>query len=181
MCVDTQNYTCCCCSLTTATYILGVLRLIATIAYAGQDYWASFACQLIITIMFIMVFINPNDARTRKILFYGVSVCQAISICVSIILFLVLLFTDNWINDACRWNLGDDNLVTADELRSYQNCKEYAKSGLIVGFIWVFSVQLLLMFMVWQVLYYGWKEQEEKFKDDHYGQKTSIVEGTPVV
>ena len=172
MCVNTTNYTCCCCSLTTATYIFGVLQLIATIAYAGQDYWASFACQLVITLMFIMVFINPNDARTRKILFYGVSVGQAISICVSLILFLVLLFTDNWIEDACNWNQ-----------TSYYMCEEAAKWGLVVGFIWVFSVQLLLMFMVWQVLYYGWKEQEEKSQDqdDNYGAKTSVDEGTPVV
>ena len=122
--------------------------------------------------MFIMVFINPNDARTRKILFYGVSVGQAISICVSLILFLVLLFTDGWIEDACNWNQ-----------TSYYMCEETAKWGLVVGFIWVFSVQLLLMFMVWQVLYYGWKEQEEKSQDqdDNYGAKTSVVEGTPVV
>ena len=101
MCVDTENYTCCCCSLTTATYVLGLLQLFGTISFASQDYWSSFACQLIITLLFIMVFINPHDPRTRKILFYGVSIGQAVSICVTIAIFLFLLFTDDWIDDAC--------------------------------------------------------------------------------
>ena len=96
--VDTKNYKCCCCSLTTATYCLGAFQLIATACFAAVENWISFGFQLVISLMFITVFVNPNEARTRKILFYAVSIGQLVNIIVSIATFLYYLFTDEWID-----------------------------------------------------------------------------------
>ena len=169
MCVNKDNYTCCCCSLTTATYILGILQLLGTIAYASTSQWPSFTCQLICTLCFIMVFVNPNDSRTRKILFYCVSIGQLISILTTLAVFLYLLFTDDWIDDACKY--------PNQTLAQYNTCVDWAKSGLIVGFCWVMAIMLLFQFMIWQVLYYGWKEQEEKDKENYQGQKGGVYDG----
>eukprot|EP00354_Favella_ehrenbergii_P008280 CAMPEP_0170467360 /NCGR_PEP_ID=MMETSP0123-20130129/10969_1 /TAXON_ID=182087 /ORGANISM="Favella ehrenbergii, Strain Fehren 1" /LENGTH=126 /DNA_ID=CAMNT_0010733709 /DNA_START=135 /DNA_END=515 /DNA_ORIENTATION=- len=119
--------------------------------------------QLIISMLFIMVFVNPYDARTRKMLFYSVSIGQLISIVTYIAIFLYLLFTDDWIKDACH---------STSSYVQQQNCLDFAKTGLIISFCWGMAIMLLFIFMIWQVLFFGWKEQEEKAENGGAG-KTS--------
>ena len=48
------------------------------------------------------------------------------------------------------------------------NCAEVAKYGLIMGYCIYMAFFLLISFLVWQVLFYGWKEQEHKLGDSHH-------------
>ena len=103
MCVDKHHYKCCCCcSLTCATLILGLLYLIGCIADAVAGLWLTFAIQLVMSLLFIMVLVKPHDVTIRKILYYVVMIMTVINFVALIIVFIYFLATDDWIYDACK-------------------------------------------------------------------------------
>ena len=148
MCVDKHHYKCCgSCSLTTATLILGALYLLGTIAYAVTQQWVSFSISLILTLLFVMVLVKPGDIGVRKLIFYLVTIGQIIGTVALILVFIILMATDDWVKDACdKWDV--------------DNCYDDAKKWIIISFIIALILDLLLCFCVAQILYYGWKEQE---------------------
>mmetsp|Transcript_11525 Transcript_11525/g.15566 ORF Transcript_11525/g.15566 Transcript_11525/m.15566 type:complete len:131 (+) Transcript_11525:194-586(+) len=87
--------------------------------------------------------VKPNEISVRKLIFYLVSIMQFVGTVALVIVFIVMLTTDGWIEDACKKDSCDS-----------------AKTWLVVGFIATFIIDLLLCFCVLQILYYGWKEQE---------------------
>ena len=152
MCVDKHHYKCCgCLSLTTATLILGALYLCGTIYYAVINEWASFAISLVISLLYVMVLVKPGDANIRKLLFYMVSFLSVVGLLTLIIVFIVYLANDNWY-DACR-----NEYYWSD----YQDCLDNAKTWMIISFIVAICLDLALVFCTLQILYFGWKEQEE--------------------
>ena len=152
MCVDTNQYKCCnCCSLTTATLVLGALYLLSCIGNAVSSMWLGFAISLIISLLFVMVLVKPNAVYIRKLLFYLVSVMSAIQFLGVIIVFIYLLATDDWIEDAC--------LDGTSNLSDYNDCLDYAKTYMVITFIFLLIIYALLVFCTVQILYYGWKEQ----------------------
>ena len=103
MYIGRNHYKCCgCCSMTTATLILGALYLIGCIFDAIAGMWLGFAIQLIMSLLFIMVLVKPHDVTIRKILYYLVMAMIAINFVGLIIVFIFFLVTDDWILNACH-------------------------------------------------------------------------------
>ena len=152
MCVDKHHYKCCgCLSLTTATLILGALYLCGTIYYIVVGEWASFAVSLVISLLFILVLVKPHDANIRKILFYLISFLSIIGLLVLIIVFIVYLANDRWIDYCYDEYIGHDRA----------DCLDNARTWMIISFIIAICLDLALVFCTLQILYFGWKEQEE--------------------
>ena len=156
MCVNTHTLKCCCgsCSLTTATIVLGILNLLGTVAYGVSMNWYSFGISLVITLLYLMVVVKPYDVYTRKILYYTVMITGAIGVAVLAIVGIVLWVTfDDWVEDACKNNTHNSN--------DYWNCMDYAKAWFVTGFIVALAFSIFMFFISWQILFYGWKEQEQ--------------------
>ena len=70
-CLDKQNYTCCCgCTLTTGTWILGILIMIEMIFSFIYGQWLSAVSQAILVVPFILTMFDKHNVTYRKFLFY---------------------------------------------------------------------------------------------------------------
>ena len=157
MCVNTEHNTCCCCSLTTATYVLGVFQILGTLSLACTENWGSFAISAVTSLFYILICMDKHNVDYRKWLFQLVSLGMIVNIVFATIVFFITLFSDSWISEVCYGST------------SY-NCADVAKSGLIMGYCISMTFFLLISFLVWQVLFYGWKEQEQKSGDSHHDE-----------
>ena len=101
MCVNKEHYTCCCCSLTTATYILGVFQILGSVMLALTDQWATFAVSALTSLCYILICMDKHSVVYRKWLFQLVSLGMIINILCLIVVYFIYLFTDGWLVDAC--------------------------------------------------------------------------------
>ena len=86
MCVDKEHFTCCCCSLTTATYVFGCFTGLATVMYIVSGMWINFALSLFMTCIYIAICIKPSEPTWRKMLYYT----SLIGWILTIVIFLVV-------------------------------------------------------------------------------------------
>ena len=165
MCVDKHHYKCCgSCSLTTATLVLGCFYLLYTIGCAVSQQWVSFAIGLVMTLLFVMVLVKPNDIGVRKLIFYLISIGQVIATIALILVFIILMATDGWYDEA------RDNCYEQSTKHDYDwqdNCDDidWIKKIIIWTFVCFLIIDLVLCYCVLQILYYGWKEQESLAAD----------------
>ena len=117
-----------------------------------------------------MVLVKPNDIAVRKLIFYLVTIGQIVGTIALIIVFIVLMATSGWIDDAC-------------EKSSYADCTDNAKKWVIIAFVCSLCIDLLMCFCVLQILYYGWKEQEalaaERIAHGDGGQGAQVYQQVP--
>ena len=106
MCLDTKHYRCCCCSLTTATYIFGVLQIIALIAYAIQGNWTAAALQAGISACYVAFFIKPESACVRKLVFLVQLIGQIIELVVITIVTFMAASAVDALEDAAAESAG---------------------------------------------------------------------------
>ena len=163
MCVDKHHYKCCgSCSLTTATLVLGVFYLLYTIGCAVSQQWVSFSIGLVMSLLFVMVLVKPNDIGVRKLLFYLIMIGQVLATVACILVFIILMATDGWYDDAI------DNCNDASDEHGWSvNCDDidWIRKVVIITFVCFLAIDLVLCFCVSQILYYGWKEQESLAAD----------------
>ena len=99
----------CCgsCSLTDATYILGVLYALYAIGAASGRQWFNAVLGIIVVALIIVVCFKKHDANVRKTIFVLVTIIQTISVIGFIIAFIIILSTD-WIHETCLEIYRDD-------------------------------------------------------------------------
>ena len=153
MCVDTHNFRCCCglFSLTTATLIIGALNLIGMIASAIESQWITFAFYGVFVVLFSFVIIKPHNAGTRKIIYYLYAIFAALFV-LAVIVGVIYIFASDYKKTICA------NLTSS--YSSYQNCLDGINLYLIIVTIAYLLVAIPCQLCVLQILYYGWKEQE---------------------
>ena len=158
MCVDTQNYKCCCgcMTLTQATIVIGVLYLIGTISEAIMGQWAAFVWYLIMTLLFGMVIAKPYDASIRKLIYY-ISLILDILGAIGLVIFIIIAFAGDWEQDWCRTYYYD---YKGDFYDSYSECVDWINMILIIFVVLVIVIFVPCTLCILQILYYGWKEQE---------------------
>ena len=91
MCVDKEHYTCCCCSLTTATYVLGVLQILGTISYACWGDWISFCISAVVSLVYLLIFMDSSNPNYRKLIFQLNAIGLVCSIIVLTVVFILAL------------------------------------------------------------------------------------------
>ena len=75
MCVNKKTMKCCgSCSLTDATFVLGVLYALYGIGAAGAQQWFNVFVAVVVIGLIIVVCFKKHDAKVRKILFIVVTV-----------------------------------------------------------------------------------------------------------
>ena len=71
MCINKENWTCCCgCSLTTATWIIGILELLGAIGSGFEKNWLGFVTSIAILSLIILTIIDRHKPSYRKFLYY---------------------------------------------------------------------------------------------------------------
>ena len=91
--------------------------------------------------------------RLRKVLFWVVTVMAGVGLLIIIITFIIAIaLFDEWIGDACR---------ELDTQEQYDACRDWAFTILVIAFAITVVVDSIFVFITIQVLYYGWKEQEQ--------------------
>ena len=101
MCVNTENYTCCCCTLTTATYILGVFQVLGTIGYLITDQRGAFVVSSLTSLCYILVCMDSKNASYRKWLFQLVTLGIVLQVILLLIFYFIAIFSDSYIDDIC--------------------------------------------------------------------------------
>ena len=157
MCVSTGNYKCCCgcMSLTAATITLGALYLLGGIWNAIIGNWLGFAFDVAIAGVFSLVIFKPNSICIRQLIFFGMAILQGLG-ALGFVALVIFGIVADWEEQVCS-NYWDD-------LYQYYNSEIDCEEGLRQIFIIVIVVSIFiglpLIFCTLQILYYGWKEQE---------------------
>ena len=108
MCVSTSTMKCCgSCSLTDATFVLGVLYALYAIGAASGRQWFNAVLGVIVVALIVVVCFKKHDANVRKMIFILVTIVQTVSVVGFIIVFIIILSTD-WIEDTCVEMANDD-------------------------------------------------------------------------
>ena len=75
MCVDKKAMKCCgSCSLTDATFVLGVLYALSAIGGAASQQWFNFVMGLIVVVLIVVVCFKKHDPNVRKMVFVLVTI-----------------------------------------------------------------------------------------------------------
>ena len=166
MCVDREKMRCCCgaFSLTVATVIIGVLYLISAISSAIQTAWAPFVVYLIMAGLLGSVLVQPNNAGLRKIIYYTY-VALAIAGAVGILIWIIYAFASaSYVYEFC---------AQLAEAESASDCVGFFNTLLIIIIVIVLLVFVPCTLCTMQILYYGWKEQENVEDDFSQSKDTS--------
>ena len=173
MCVNKEHHKCCCCSLTTATIIFGVFTGLGCIGYAAQSMWINFSLQLAMTLIYVMVCVRPHDVIWRKMLYYLSLTGWILSAVVFLAVSIILLSSNEYMQQLCQYAVDAQSAYDTQDSTGYSidydTCVSSAKTAIIIVLVVGLLIQSLFAFIILQVLYYGWKEQEQKSnKDNEY-------------
>ena len=174
MCVDTHNYKCCCgCfSLTQATLLMGLLYVIGAIATAVAGIWYEFAVYCVMSSIFVMILVKPRCAGTRKLLYYIYLILSVLG-AIAFVIWTIILFTGDFEHD---WCTDADNIKDYDQFfDDYDECMDWINMMAIICVIFAALVGIPCALCVLQILYYGWREQENASNETYsrniaYGQ-----------
>ena len=164
MCVNSNNSRCCCglFSLTTATVLIGILFILNAALQAIAGAWVSFALNLGMASLFGIVIAKPRNASLRKVIFIinvAINVMAAVGFVILLIFFFVTDANENYDQTWCNNYYFDyrDQLFS-----SYQDCLSFINTWLILGIVTVILVWIPCTACILQILYLGWKEQENR-------------------
>ena len=156
MCVDKSTMKCCgSCSLTVATIVLGVLYALGALGSIGSRQYYNMGIMIVCCVLFIMVCVKKHDVTVRKILFILITILQTLSLLGLIVTFIYLLTVDEWLEETCYTQIYEER-----NYDTYDECKDAVNLFIYIAFGTALVIQLLFCWCEIQILYYGWKEQE---------------------
>ena len=91
----------------------------------------------------------------------AVTAVQGVSL-LGMIVTLVIFVASNYIENTCTEELDEDPLAFAIEYEDMDTCKSAKSTSILTLFFVVFTLSLILCYVEFQVLYWGWKELETR-------------------
>ena len=174
-CLDKENSTCCCgCSLTTGTWILGVLIIIEMVFSFITTQWLSAFSQLILVVPFVLTMTDKHNVSYRKWLYYIYVAGIILWLIAMVIVFIVwCVYTDDIETQVYSQCATDPNL------RDYfgynvDDCASSLRKAILITVCVCTVFGLLINYLFARMLYYGWMEQVEHQKNE--GSYQTIVE-----
>ena len=167
MCVNTNNSRCCCgCfSLTTATVIIGCIYLIGGVINAVNGVWLNFAFQTLLAGLFCMVLFYPRNVSLRKLIFIIEAVFYILGAIGFVILLIVYFATDLADNFDETWCDDYYTQLEGQVFNDYSSCLDFINTWVIVGVVLVALIWTPIALCILQILYFGWKEQENRIEE----------------
>ena len=114
----------CCgsCSLTDATFVLGVLYALYAIGAAAGGQWFNAILGIVVVALIVVVCFKKHEPQVRKMIFIVVTILQTISVVGLIIAFLIIMTTD-WITDTCVEMWQEDPWGMSQTYDSFEDCE----------------------------------------------------------
>ena len=156
-CIDKKNYTCCCgCTLTTGTWILGVLIMIEMVFSFLTQQWLAAVSQLILAVPFALTMWDRHSVFYRKFLFYFYLAGVALWVIAMLIALIVWSIFSVEFEDEVFARCSSDPTLQAWFGYSPNSCAEAFRKAIM----WTVCVSLVVgLFFNWlfaRMLYYGW-------------------------
>ena len=166
-CLDKDDYTCCCgCSLTTGTWILGVLIIIEMVFSFITTQWLSAFSQLIVVVPFVLTMFDRHNVSYRKWLYY-IYVAGIVLWAIAMVIVLIVwsIFSDDIQTQVVSQCSTDPNVQDWFG-NDVEYCMDSMRRAIIIAVCVSTVIGLFINFLFARMLYYGWKEQEENQKNE---------------
>ena len=154
VCVDRENYKCCCgCDMTVSTGVFGILFILGGLGSLGSSGGLGFmgVFQFVMGIVMCCVLCQQKNIALRKCIYYAYIVyCVLLVICLILVIILSLVL--DW-----------SELAEDDRRSGWEEDNENAIRGVLIAVVIIWAAIYIPVTLVGlEVVKYGWKEQEKK-------------------
>ena len=163
MCLNTENFRCCCgcCSLTTATWVVGALVAFDMVCAFIFGFYLSGACEALLVVPFLLTLFDKHKVLYRKILYIVFLIGTIVGVVSAAIIITVVAVNPEQMQEQLR-----DQCLSDETLLDYFNgdvneCEDTMHSWILSVVVLACLIGIPINLLITRMFYYAWKEQVE--------------------